>query len=392
MKIVCIHCGGEFTIRAEDLGGEGMCPHCRGLIVLPKATRAASSAATAARPKRERPTNWLDGAISGLISLVLHMTAFLALALLQANGGQGGAGEGQEVQIGVLPVRDLVDRPEEQLSAAEVEKQQSSALDSPIEVEVPSPATSAAAGTEGELSTAALSASGGEVGSFDLGSVQIVSGSGGGGGSWEGLLGTLRRQGLDIVLCFDSTGSMGGEIDQVKRQIERLGQTLVTLVPKTRIGVCTYRDRGDEYVVKGLPLTTSIQDVSTYLGHIRAGGGGDHPEAVDEGLDWCSSQNQFRPTARKVILLFGDAPPHPDKLQRCLKLASEFRQAEKGIISTVTCRSDSPLPAFYEIATAGGGEAFLTSNQREIMTQLMVLVFGSQHRQKVIEAFKLLER
>ena len=49
---------------------------------------------------------------------------------------------------------------------------------------------------------------------------------------------------------------MGGEIDQVKRQIERIGQTLMTLIPKTRISVCTYRDKGDEYVVKGLPLTT----------------------------------------------------------------------------------------------------------------------------------------
>jgi len=58
----------------------------------------------------------------------------------------------------------------------------------------------------------------------------------------------------------------------------------------------------------------------------------------------------------------------------------------------VTCRASAPLDEFYQIAMAGGGEAFLTSNQREIMTQLMVLVFGSQHRQKVMEAFKLLER
>jgi hypothetical protein len=103
------------------------------------------------------------------------------------------------------------------------------------------------------------------------------------------------------------------------------------------------------------------------------------------------NQNQFRPTARKVILIFGDAPPHRDRLQRCLEIATEFRQQHKGIVSTVTCRSPSPLPEFYQIATAGGGEAFLTTDQREIMTQLMVLVFGSQHRQKVIEAFKLIE-
>jgi hypothetical protein len=388
MKIVCIHCGGEFSIRAEDLGGKGICPHCRGSIVLPK---AAQPKRAELRPQRERPSNWLEGSISGLVSMVLHMIVFLAVALLQPTGGQGGAGEGEEVLIGILPTKDLIDRPEEQLTVTEVQKQQSSDLENKIEVEVPSPSTSAATTGDGDLSAAILSASGGEVGSFDLGTVQIAGGSGG-GGSWEGMIGTLRRQGLDIVLCFDSTGSMGGEIDQVKRQIERIGQTLVALIPKTRISICTYRDQGDDFVVKGLPLTTSIQDVSTYLGSIRAGGGGDHPEAVDEGLYWSSSHNSFRPSARKVVLLFGDAPPHREKLQRCLQIATEFRKNERGIVSTVTCRSESPLPEFYQIATAGGGEAFLTRNQREIMTQLMVLVFGSQHRQKVLEAFKLLEK
>jgi hypothetical protein len=42
----------------------------------------------------------------------------------------------------------------------------------------------------------------------------------------------------------------------------------------------------------------------------------------------------------------------------------------------VTCRRSSPLPEFAQISKAGGGEAFLSSNEREIMTQLLVLVFG----------------
>ena len=40
----------------------------------------------------------------------------------------------------------------------------------------------------------------------------------------------------------------------------------------------------------------------------------------------------------------------------------------------------------------GGGEAFLTTDERQIMTQLMVLVFGSRYREKVVEAFRLLGR
>ena len=50
------------------------------------------------------------------------------------------------------------------------------------------------------------------------------------------------------------------------------------------------------------------------------------------------------------------------------------------------------MDEFISIAQLGRGEAFLTRNEREIMTQLMVLVFGSKHRKKVLEAFDLLAK
>jgi hypothetical protein len=383
MKIVCIHCGSEFSISAQDLGGKGVCPHCKGEISLPKSESTGKE-----ESHRRVPSGWLENSFSGLASLVIHLVLFLLIALLQMQGGDGGAGEGEEVQIGILPGEELSEVQEEQLNVEEVQKEQSAEQMELVDVEVTSAAATEATG---ELALATPSPSGGESGSFDLGTAQVGGGSMGGGGSFEGLIGTLRKSGLDIVLCFDSTGSMAGEIDQVKRQIERIGTTLTRMVPKARISVCTYRDLDDEYVAKGLPLSSSIQDVSDYLSQVSAGGGGDHPEAVDEGLAWSTSKNSFRPTARKVILLFGDAPPHPQKLARCLQLASQFRSQNKGIVSTITCHSDEPLEEFVEIAQAGGGEAFTSADQRQIMTQLMVLVFGSRHREKVIEAFKLLD-
>jgi hypothetical protein len=384
MKIVCVHCGGEFSIKADDLGGSGRCPHCKGEVALPRPAKQQAE-----QPKhRHRPFAWLDGSVSGLASLVIHLTLFLIVALWQADGGSGGVGEGQDVLIGLLPTEELSETQEEQLSAGEVQREQSADLDTMIEVETPA---TAASSSSGDFSISTPSPSGGEAGGFDLGNVQIGGGAVGGGGGWEGMISTLRRSGLDIVLCFDSTGSMSGEINQVKRQIQRIGQTLTTLVPKARISICTYRDDGDEYVAKGLPLTGNIQEVSSYLDRISAGGGGDHPEAVDEGLYWSVTNNNFRPGARKVILIFGDAPPHAEKLKRALEVAGQFKSQNKGIVSTVTCNSSTPMDEFYQIAVAGGGEAFLTTDQRQIMTQLMVLVFGSRHRDKVIEAFKLLE-
>jgi hypothetical protein len=327
------------------------------------------------------------------------MTAMLVIALAQHwTSAAGGSGEGttNEVLIGVLPSQELSDQQEEAISTGDVQSS-SVGLETEMSEELSTvePTTNSSSDAVGGGTNVGIpSPSSGGGGGFDLGPVNIggsMAGGGGDGKTWGGMIQQLRRHGLDIVICFDSTGSMTGEIDQVKRQIERIGSTLVTLVPKARISIVTYKDRGDEFVVKGMPLTGNIADVKSYLSRIEAGGGGDQPEAVDEGLRWSSQQNQFRPAARKVILIFGDAPPHEEYLKKCLELAAGFKGQQKGIVSTVTCRSSAPLPEFYEIARAGGGEAFLTSNQREIMTQLMVLVFGSRHREKVLEAFKLLD-
>jgi Mg-chelatase subunit ChlD len=380
----CIHCGKTFSITAEQLGGKGRCPHCRGEIRLPKAT------AESQQPLEEKvkSSHWLQNSMSGLLSLIFHMLLLLVLALI-TSGSSGGEGLGEDVLIGQLPSAKLGESQDEELRAAEVVTETRNDFAESLEVEPPTAASSDRKVTE-ELVAAAPSSGGGESGGFELGAVAVGGGSMS-GGSWDGMLQTMRRNGLDIVITFDSTGSMQGEIDTVKNQIQRIGSTLLTLVPKARISICTYRDQGDEYVVRGLPLTSDIGEIESYLSGVHADAGGDMPESVHEGLRWSIQKNTFRPRARKVILLFGDAPPHQEDLPACLRLASDFHGQQQGVVSTVTCRSPRKLREFLEIADVGGGEAFVTADERQIMTQLIVLVFGSRHRGKVMEAFKLLE-
>ena len=389
MKLSCVHCGKEFTITAEQLGGRGRCPHCRAMVALP---RADADAAVPDEPLKP-PSRTLTNVICALGSFAFHLIVLVLIGLMSWGGDSAvKEGEGEEVWIGELPFASLTDRlgEEVELDSAESVSEASatemmleevtppdfSGSESLAEVVEASPSSSVAFGEGSEFENANLAA----------------SAAGGGSEDFEGLIQRLRRDGLEVVIVFDSTGSMSGEIDTVKSQIQRIGNALVQLVPKTRISLCTYRDTSDEYLVKGEPLSSDIEVIRRSLESIRAGGGGDHPEAVDAGLDWAIHKNQFRPRARKVILLFGDAPPHSQSLDRCLDLAQEFREQQGGIVSTVTCRATRRMDEFLAIAQSGGGEAFLTTDEREIMTQLVVLVFGSQHRDKVLEAFKLLER
>lgn len=384
MQLSCIHCGEPFTITKDQLGGRGQCPHCGGSIRLPRGEEASDD-----KPAAADGSHWWENSISGLISVVVHMFLLLILALI-GYSSHSGEGLGEDVLIGELPSEILSDNQDEELNSEETAKETEAAeMEETLEV-VPTIDTASEVDVT-ELSVPTPSSSGGESGAFNFGAVSAGGGSMA-GGSWDGLLQNLRRNGLDIVITFDSTGSMGGEIREVKEQIKRIGDTIVKMVPKARIGLATYRDNGEEYVVRGLPLTNNMQDVQSYLLGVDANGGGDTPEAVQEGLKWAVQQNKFRSSARKVILVFGDAPPHREDYDECLRIASDFHRQDKGIVSTVTCRRPVKLPEFEEIAQMGGGEAFLTADERQIMTQLLILVFGSRYRSKVLEAFKVMEK
>jgi hypothetical protein len=309
----------------------------------------------------------------------------LVLALISYTSSSG-EGIGESVLIGSMPSESLSDAADEELSDETQVEEASAEEFEEIELEPPVLASDSEFAALAEPTPL----SGGDSTGFEMGTMTIGGGDMA-GGSWDGLMRSLRRNGLDIVITFDSTASMGGYIGEVKKQIQRIGGTLVKLVPKARISICTYRDDGDEYVVKGLPLTGDIQELESYLAAISHDGGGDNPEAVHEGLRWAAQENQFRGDARKVILLFGDAPPHREFYDDCLRFASDFHRQQKGVVSTVTCRP-TRMREFESIAQVGGGEAFLTSDERQIMTELLILVFGSHHRSKVLEAFELMER
>lgn len=385
MKLNCVYCGRVFTISAQQLGGQGRCPHCQEIIYLPK----ADSPTVPVDTQSLNQTSSSQYLVAIGAAILLHLILLIALGLFSWGSNQQIFATNEvRVKIGrptprANPTQDV--REFQPMPAAAVSEVPVEILQEALTAVDVSQFSSDQAASETQLEslqTNDLSAliSGTEALDTDLSE------------DFGALLSRLKKDGLDVVITFDSTGSMTGEIEQVKTQIRRIGKTLLEMIPQTRISICTYRDRNDRYVVKGLPLSRNLDQIQQFLNGISAGGGDDNPEAVDEGLNWAIHENRFQPSARKVILVFGDAPPHDDRLEDCLRLAADFHQQQGGIVSTVTCRASQPLESFQQIARLGGGETFLTRDEREIVSRLIVLVFGSQHQEKVLEAFRLLDR
>ncbi len=385
MNLTCIQCGCLFVVSLEQIGRRGRCPNCHARLKVPGLRQRGAPSDGA---QRAFESGW-DRSIAAGVAIV--GLALLLLALSRTSSSPGSLAPNRDisdVEVYVPPL-ERIDMPT--LSQMVLETESPLSVLEPLDANTLMSHEIFGANTWAPEHLFNNTNSGGVPSTIDFvidaankeRSVQPET--------FENLLGELERDGLDLVIMFDSTLSMEGEISQVKSQIRALGQLLVKLVPKTRIGVCAYRDRGDSYVVKGLPLTEKLSDVVGFVASVEAAGGGDEAEAVDEGLRWVMANNDFRAEARKVILVFGDAPPHIATQADCATMAIDFRRLG-GVLSTVTCRSEKPMEAFVEMAQLGGGESFLNKNQRQIVSQLIVLVFGSQHQQQVLESYRLLQK
>ena len=166
---------------------------------------------------------------------------------------------------------------------------------------------------------------------------------------------------VDVVFVLDSTSSMTGLIAGAKEKIWSIANGIIAgkPTPAVRIGLVSYRDRGDDYITKRFDLTDDIDTVFKNLQSLQAQGGGDMPESVNQALNeavekmgWSSDKQ-----ATKIIFLVGDCPPHMD-YKDDIKYPVTCQAAAKAniIINTVQCGNYADTtPIWQEIARLAEG-------------------------------------
>ena len=258
---------------------------------------------------------------------------------------------------------------------------------------------------------------------IDVSSASLSLGGGGGSGGIGGLgggfgdyVGGLRKVGLDLVLVIDTTESMQFVIDEVKANATRLVESIQHMVPTSRVGVVVYRDKGDEYVVKWSDLSFKTDKLRSFIGNITASGGGDWEEAVLDGVDAAVHELSWRKKSKKIIVLIGGSPPHPEDVQPLESLVRKFR-ADGGSLSTIdvtdhlhlafnrelwkSLHGNAPFqapakPAFYgqvtkvygDLARDGGGDLVQLADDKALIRDVLVLTFGSRWKVEMAQHLK----
>jgi len=142
----------------------------------------------------------------------------------------------------------------------------------------------------------------------------------------------------DVMLLFDTSGSMGPELEEAKAEIQEVIAHVTATLPDVQFGVAEVRDYGPSVYDPGetqypwkldQPLTSNAAAVQSMIEPLKAEGGGDGPEAYGRAL-WETDTNPnvgWRADARHVIVLVADNVPHDNNLDEGLP---ESEWAEEG--------------------------------------------------------------
>jgi hypothetical protein len=172
----------------------------------------------------------------------------------------------------------------------------------------------------------------------------------------------MKRRPVEVVFCIDTTGSMGGLLKTAKARIWTLCSQIArgSPTPELKVGLVAYRDKGDDYITRVIPLSRDLDAIHGELEKLQAQGGGDTPEHVNAALydavhkiKWSKDKKVM-----KIIFLVGDAPPHMDYPDDVKYPVTCKAALDKGIIiNAVQCGEfrDCEL-AWKDIARKGAGE------------------------------------
>jgi hypothetical protein len=146
----------------------------------------------------------------------------------------------------------------------------------------------------------------------------------------------VRTRQLDLAIVLDTTGSMDKQIGYLQAEIknivkavnQRFGQDV-----DQRYALVLYRDEGEDppsYLTRTFDFTADLDKFHTNLMAQSAAGGGDLPEAVQEGFKEATKLAWRKGNTARVLFWVADAPPHAQDGLQTLQLVDRLRK--QGVV------------------------------------------------------------
>lgn len=118
---------------------------------------------------------------------------------------------------------------------------------------------------------------------------------------------------IDLVVSFDTTGSMYPVLTQVRHEVESFVNTMFSDFSDLRLGIIAhgdYCDANDPYTIMAMDLTKDKEKLCNFVRSVKSTYGGDADECYELVLNTANTKFTWRDDAQKILLMIGDASPH----------------------------------------------------------------------------------
>ena len=210
---------------------------------------------------------------------------------------------------------------------------------------------------------------------------------------------TVYDEKLDMVIAFDTTGSMASYIDAVKKHVKELIPKLFKQNPDLRIGIVAFGDYcdmpskdkfGKAYQV--WPLTDDENGLIRFITQAQNTSGGDGDEFYELVIKKIVEEPNWREGFTKAVLLIADARPHPvgySYLNRVVNNQINWEEeakkaAEKGIKFDTLTIGDNQWYKKLSKMTNGVSAPFSTSSKTSQLVEAAALARGGEVRKMVL--------
>jgi hypothetical protein len=178
----------------------------------------------------------------------------------------------------------------------------------------------------------------------------------------------------DLVIVFDTTGSMLHIWPQVSGAIDAVLAELVKQAPSLRLGSVKYRAADPRmsltYTIKPKALTRKHEEVRNDVQDATFGGGSG---GLQLGLSYAINSMAWRMESRKIILLVGDTSP--DIPQSSLQTIAEAAQMDGILVQTLyvrTTHGSEHFDTYKALALAGAGRFYEYNKAERHLVEMSV--------------------
>ena len=207
----------------------------------------------------------------------------------------------------------------------------------------------------------------------------------------------MSEKGIDLLVSFDTTGSMYPVLSRVRQEVASFVTDMFNTIEDLRVGVIAhgdYCDKDNPYTIRVMDMTTDKDKICEFIKTTDKTYGGDADECYELVLNTARTAMNWEAGRTKIFVVIGDASPHGVDY-RDNKAKLDWKN-EAGLLNDMGVQIyavhalsyyRNSSKKFYETIAALTSGRYLTLDQFDEITDLIKATCISEYSEEKLNEF-----